>query len=519
MRPLTPLILLILLCSLQSPAQDSLVRYKDLKFSSELEKKAFDDHFLNGKTDCFSLLMANGILLNDAAISKAKTGFTEHLAGINNEKFAGRKNDKKVKFIYDDLHKSYLTKYELKNRFEEIFKNGYYNCVSASSLFGLAFTELKIPFAIVEIPTHVYVIAYPDHEGIKVETTTPVGGFFNVSESFKLNYVKMLKDQKIISAQEFNSKDVNEIFNSHYYGEQNTINLVQLAGVQYMNDGIYKMDEDDHAHAVSQFEKAYLLYPSERASYLLYASTLQAFTGHTEKDEIHATYLAKLSRHKKLGISTDVVMGEFSRAVQQLLFDQGQNEKLQQYYNALTRAVSDSVVRTELGFYYNYEYARFYYNKQKYKDALPFAEACLRAKPSNQDGVNLLLGCLTNTLRHNYTGEAIGIFDGYAKKFPVLMENNGFVEILGNLYLSEFDRSYRENDPAEGEKYRGTFETFSKSHPDVKFGEDIIANAYSSAAVYYFRKGQNSKARSVITKGLEISPNNYELQMRKKMIN
>jgi tetratricopeptide (TPR) repeat protein len=365
----------------------------------------------------------------------------------------------------------------------------------------------------------VYVVAYPGHEGIKVETTIPIGGFFSVSDGFKQNYVKMLKDQKIISNQEYVSNDANEIFNKYYYGDQSAINLTQLAGLQYLNDGLYKMEDDDVAHALPQFEKAYLLYPSKRSSFVLYACLLQAFTSLTEKNETHALYLAKLSRYKDQGIKTEVVMGEFSRVSQQLLFDQGQPEKLQRYYQLLSTNVSDTLLKTELSFFYNYEFARFYYNKQKFKEALPYAESCLYAKPSNQDGITLLIGLLNNQLRFNYANDAIDLFDTYAKKFPVLMENNGFVEVIGTLYLSEFDRSYRDYDPIKGEKFRSLFEAFHKDHSDVKFSDRLVAEAYLSAAVYYFRKGQNTKAKALVTKGLEISPDNYELQMRKKSMN
>src|SRR5690606_23893159 len=104
---------------------------------------------------------------------------------------------------------------------------------------------------------------------IMVETTTPLGGYYEMSTSFKQTYVKTLKDQKLISIQEFNNFDTNTLFDRYYFGQQEEISILQLIGLQYLNDGLYKMDEGQYENAHQQFEKAYLFHPSERIGYLL----------------------------------------------------------------------------------------------------------------------------------------------------------------------------------------------------------------------------------------------------------
>src|SRR5687768_9864989 len=189
MKNILILLCLVLFISITCHAQENLVNYSEITFTSELEKKILDDHFLNKQTDLFKLFMASGSLLKETSVEDAKNRFFEHLAKINSEKLNVRKNEKKIKVIYDDLHSAFLAKYEMKNRFEEIFYNGYYNCVSASALYAIAFQHLNIPFSVKEKPTHVYLIAYPETERVMVETTTPATSFFTMDHQFKQNFV------------------------------------------------------------------------------------------------------------------------------------------------------------------------------------------------------------------------------------------------------------------------------------------------------------------------------------------
>src|SRR5687767_5427772 len=113
--PLQAIIALFCLVSLISTAQDSLVRYEDIRFSSDFEKKALDGHFRENKTDYFYLLIASGKALTEPAINQAKEKFFNHLTALQESRLASKKNDKRIKLLYDDLHQSFLTKYEMNN--------------------------------------------------------------------------------------------------------------------------------------------------------------------------------------------------------------------------------------------------------------------------------------------------------------------------------------------------------------------------------------------------------------------
>lgn len=499
--------------------QDSLVLYKEITFSSPFEKKSFDNHFIQGKTDLFDLLMANGSLLNESRIASSKEGFYGHLDNIGFEKMATRKNDKQVKFVYDNIHKKFLQKYEERNKYEEIFYNGFYNCVSASALYALAFERLKIPYAIKEKPTHVYLIAYPGTDNIMVETTTPIGGYYQISTPFKQNFVKTLKDQKLISAQEFNTYDVNVLFERYYFGKQEEINLLQLVGLQYVNDGLYKMDDGLAESALHQFEKAFLFYPSERTGYLMMVAATEAFHAKKEKDTNHATLLAKLSRYQKYGVTVEMIKGEFGRVLLDLIPQTDKRDQLNSYYQTLYSGISTDELRKEVDFIYHYEFGRQLYHQLRYKEALIHFEKAVQAKPKSTDALNAFVGCLGQTLTaQNNNKEAISTLEKYGSIYPDLKTNNLYSIMIASVYLSHFGQEYDLNRPGEGDKYKAAFEMIKDNNQDLPVNHSLIGYAYSSAAVYFFRRGQTAKARTLINKGLEYSPNNPELMIRLEML-
>jgi tetratricopeptide (TPR) repeat protein len=518
MRSYIFLAAILLMAAHPCTAQD-LVDFNKLTFNSELERSLLTDYVSKKDVDPFLLFMANGALLNDKAITDAHKRFYDHLATMQNEKMASRKNDKKARFIYDDIHKTFLKKYEEKNRFEEIFHNGYYNCVSASALYALVFEKLDIPYTIKEEPTHVYLVAYPETERIKVETTSPIGGFQTIDESFKQQFVKMLKDQKLITAQEYASQPVGVLFDKFYFANQQDITLTNLVGIQYLNDAVFFYEEGKYKEAFAQLEKSYLFFPSEKARYLLMTFCSSAFHELKQKDTVHAGYLGRMARFTNYGVTADMIQGEFAQVVQELLFQQGKKEDLHRYYETLTRSLADSVLLREIDFIYQYESGRLFHNQARHKEALPFFEAALRLKPEHHDANTAVISALANTLVSNSDNQAItNLLESYSAKYPSLSQYNTFNNMLATVYLIQFGTEYDFERAANGEKYREKFEAFLKKHSDLQTNSGLVGQAYATAAVYYFRKGQTTKSKTYIEKGLQYAPNNHELLSRKRMI-
>lgn len=511
-------LILCLLASTSLYAQpDSLVRFNELTFYSEFERETFLK-FKKREINLFDLLIANGNLLSNEKISDSRSKFYSYVTALGNET-AGKKTEKRVKAIYDNLHTKFLSKYELKNRFEEIFYNGYYNCVSATALYALAFEALKIPYSIKEEPTHVYIVAYPYAERIVLETTSPLGGYYTLSDDFKQNYIRKLKEQKLISASEYASQDSKVLFDKYYFGQDTEVSLQQLAGLQYLNDALYKADDKKPEESFRQLEKAYLLYPSDRIANLLFYTGAQAFEAHKEKDSTHAVMLGKLSRYTSVGVDPEMIVGEFARVTQDLLFTAGKKKQYEQYYRILDRSITHEKIKSDLAYHYQRESGRLLYTQGKYKDALPYFEKTLTLRPENLEMQGIFLATIAQTFNSKSNNlDIIKQLDDYNARFTVLQNNNHFNGLRAAAYLIQFNMSYTTNKISEGDKYRELFEALSSKYPDVAIDANLIGQSYSNAAVYYYRKGQVSKAKQLLASGLKYAPDNYELITRQRMI-
>ena len=496
--------------------QDSLVFIKDVQFNSTFEKEIFHEHFFQKQDNYLALFMAINPQMNASTYDKFASHFQSQLKQIDLEKLNGKKAEKKIKTIYSNIHDGFLKKYELQNEFSSIFSDGRYNCVSASALYGMVFKEFNIPFIIKEKPTHVYVVAYPDTEKILVETTDPTGGFITFSERYKQAFVEQMKKAKLISPEEYQAKTPSQLFDQYYFADQE-ITLEELVGVQYANDAIYKLEDQQLEAAYGQLEKAYLFYPTEKIISLLIAVNVEILNKNNYKDINDVQYLSKLSRFEDFGISQDMMLGEFSRINDIHLINKGDAETYRKFYESLSTGIDNDTLKREIDYIYSYERGRILHNQGKYKDALPFFEEAYALKPDNQDVNNAMVTTLGQSLMYESDNlVVIQKLEEYRQRHPALKDNNLFTSALVNAYLLQCGRSFDLNRVEDAVKYKTLFE--KHFNPQINIDATNIGRVYSIAAVYYFKKGYTAKAKSIIAQGLKYAPGNHELLVRQRMI-
>ena len=109
----TALIIFILTSQVLSSqiAIDSLVRYDDLKFSSNFERTAFQNFVFHNK-DTFNLFLA---IDKNMDLKKAKSCdsiYESIYKDLYNRKVESKKINKKIKITYSGGHARFLKKYE-----------------------------------------------------------------------------------------------------------------------------------------------------------------------------------------------------------------------------------------------------------------------------------------------------------------------------------------------------------------------------------------------------------------------
>ena len=154
--------------------KDSLIVYSDLDSTSNLEENCFRKLANGRKVNYLQFFISS-----DEGITKYQyQQWQKRFDYVTNQvklKFNPKKKPaKNIKKIYKEVHDSYCQKYTMNTDFSDLFKDGSYNCVSGTAIYALIFEELDIPYSIKEVPTHVYLVAYPETENIYVEATDPI---------------------------------------------------------------------------------------------------------------------------------------------------------------------------------------------------------------------------------------------------------------------------------------------------------------------------------------------------------
>ena len=266
--------------------------------------------------------------------------------------------------------------------------------------------------------------------------------------------------------------------------------------------------------AFDQFEKGYYLYPSGRMGYLLWASLALRISNSEYKDTGDINLVVKAERYHRFGITNQMIILEFYRITKFQLENKGNIPLYSRSYNCLVRGTKDKDISDEISYAYNYNVGNYYLNLGELKDAVNYYGDAYKIRPGNAEVQRTFIQVLLTDFHGLSTREALSLMETWHSKLPRLDSNMLFTMLKSEIYLSYFGQLYDMKHIDEAEKYKRLFEDLADSNPKLSFESNRIGDAYTSAAVYYYKKGNKKKAKELIQKGLHYSPGNYQLLFR-----
>lgn len=276
MKKLLNLILIVILIStLPGIAQnqpDSLIRFSDLRYHSEFEKKALFN-FVKHRKDTFNLFMAIDEKMTDEDAKRNHETYLNIFEELDQKKIETKNMNKKIKISYSSVHNRFLQKYNENEYFPVMFKSGTYNCVSASMLYAMVFDKLDIPYKVMASSNHVYLIGSPGSNSVVIETTNPTFEKAIFNGEFQQQYVDYLRSSKLISETDYKNKSVEEIFEEKF-NEVRSAEFNNLPGFQYYNKALTKFQNNETESALILCQKAYFFYPDNQVKTLLHTCLL-----------------------------------------------------------------------------------------------------------------------------------------------------------------------------------------------------------------------------------------------------
>ena len=501
-----------------SQAPDSIVRFSEVTFNSDFEREYFTRLIQeNDKENLLPLFLGCDETSTAASLLSAENKM-KHIYSILDKEGIDKKSEaKKIKTIYKTVHSSFLKKYEFENNFTDIFKNGNYNCLSATALYSLFLEKYKIPYTIKETPNHVFLIAYPETLKILIETTNPVSGYFQYSDAFIEKYVEDLKKAKLISESEYISSSKSDLFNKYFFKNED-INLKQLVGLQYYNLSLYKSSKEKYKEGFQDLQKAYLLYPSEGIKYLLKNTLLMLLSksDYDKTEEIqYYIYISRFIHDNNEIINTNILSDEFSRITNKQLIDKSNFDLYKRTYALVSKNITDTVLKKEIDYIYNYEYARAILHAEKDEDIRPNLQIIYALHPDNINVQSIIGAYVTNKIIPlNNPQLILKELEVYIKDYYFLGKNNKIARVFSSCYLEIAAQNFAQNEVKKGEEHLQKFEEFIKDKDKSVVMEVYIEKCYSLAAASYYKRGNYDKAKAILKQGLEYAPGNYHLMSR-----
>ncbi|MFT7032483.1 MAG: hypothetical protein ACJA2S_000983 [Cyclobacteriaceae bacterium] len=495
--------------------RDSLVKLSELDFHSELEKQSFYS-LLNKNKSEFEVLMSINNVKSADLIAIDKDVFDQKIEKLKQIPVPRKKKVKYLKNLYLEIHKQFLTNYEPINYFANIFKNGTYNCVTACSLYTLIFKEMGLSFFIKESPTHVFLTVYLDDEQILIETTDPIGGFYELTANHKSDLIHLLNERNLVSDSAYQNHSTEELFDL-YYDSKNTLTLKELVALQYSNDAIYHIREMEFEKSILPLRKSHLLYDREVTRNTLLFALSNLIRSEEYFDMEGVNILALLSRFDESFVTDVEIETEFLRITEKMLVNRNNLNLYESAYNYLLKNINRPNLVEEIELSHTYQLGKYFYSIRNYEKSLPYLENSFEHDPEVE---TLFLSCLNQVLaKENNTGARIDRLQYFLKKFKILSDNRDFGGLYLNQHLLQMAELYGSNKFVEGEYLKSVFEQIFTEHPNYKIKSNLVGKAYSQLAVYYFKASKYAAAKSAIGKGLEYAPENMELQSRKRMLN
>ena len=514
------LVFVLLLCfylSAQANSPKDSIKIIRPTYFSEFERKNFENYLQTKKVDILALSL--GV---DSTINKTKA--KEYLESVrfylySNKSIIDKTTNEKSKInkIFKAANHSFFVQYDLNASCSNFYSNGKFNCVTGSLFFSLIMDSLNIPYTIKEKPTHVFLLAYPSTFSLPIESTDPNMTIFIPDEGYKKRYVDYLADSKIIQKSEIANKGVEAIFNETYYSNKD-IKPIELVGLLYFNSGVNYLNNNNYKCAFQQFEKAYLLYPSERIRYVLEVSLLSFANDMGSFNLDHLDYLAKLANYSKNQTYHDMVTYQFRNYTYKFLINENNETKYEQIYNRLISQVEDSISRTEISTVYFHERSRVCAIKDEADKSWEFICQGYKINPKNMDLIAMLQNIFIHKIKSmRFDDNSFIQYDSLLTQFPVLRNSVVIQQYEGAYYLNKAEALFIQDKIVAGEKEMKKFDVFSNKNPNCKFNSDYISRIYCSIASAYYRKLDVNKCKLTIEKGLVLAPNSEQLIRKYKM--
>jgi hypothetical protein len=491
-----------------------------LNFHAQTYSSTFEEGIFNSyKKDSINYnflesLFAIDSSMNNETVVKYKQELLSVIKAFPLKEDNSKKEKKRVKDIYDQIHSKFFKKYNLDSYFTDIFNNGTYNCVTASALYAFTFDELDIPYHVKESPSHVFLIAYPDTHKIYLETTAPGAyGFIIPKESEVKKIIDELIAYKLVTTEEVLDKGYMKFYEDYYYGKEFVDKRV-LIGMQYYNKGLTKLNLADYNSALNNLRKSKIFYSSPLIKPILkniMFTKVNDLEFNTLDDIDYLIELLSISNYPE-----DYTMSNIKSSLYKMIeHDDNNSLFIEQAIEKFKTIQTEKIKNESVEFLYEY-LARDSATDEELDTALRYCDEILLINPKSKIAEQVIeYACFKKVLLSTYDLNALESFLEMTEKYTFLKSNKRYnislVHFYGNIALVNFQNKEIET----GTDYLKKVETLMDNNNLLDdINKILIADLYLRAGNYYYYNSNYQNSYKIYTKGLTYIPNHPDLVKR-----
>lgn len=460
-----------------------------------------------------AMLLAEGVAdpealtAHEAYVERVLTGIDEHIRERHSAK-------KKAKVIFERLHRNVLRRYDEDAQLTDL-ANGRFNCVTGTTLFLLAAQRHGLPVEIHVTPIHVYAVADPAGETLRIEITDPKDGFD--FDDDREDVIEHLLAYKLITPEELALEGEDAMYRSFVENEW-TIEPEALVGIVYYNQAAIHLQAEEYAEAVSAYEKALVVEPL-REEYGVGHASAMAFLAHALADDPAALaphlHRALAVRHADASFA-EVALALVGETVVRLVLDRSfevalETVRLAAEHLPQDEETQDQLTRLEAGL--RHDWATAEQRRGDYAKAVQQSQRAFALAPDEaliREGY-VSATCM-NAIHLTETGEVEEALAEVETLFDLVDEFPVVADTYGRLVVYKIREGrppfYYENTAAAEALVRRAMELA----PDMVLLHEAMGFIYHEKAMAEIRAGNYEAAALLLEEGLGYDPDSEFLR-------
>ncbi|MBL7877739.1 MAG: hypothetical protein JNL53_18890 [Cyclobacteriaceae bacterium] len=195
-----------------------------------------------------------------ASPSQAVDKMNEFVARLETKR-AGKTDEEFLSLLFRDSHRRFFKKYEPYTQFSQVFENGQYDCLSATSFLSVVLEKFDFEYRIIETNYHIFIVINTSAGEVLIESTDRMNGLVTEPKEIDSRINSYRLNEFYISMAPTN-KDFYK-FNLNLFQE---VEPRQLPGLLYFNQAVIAFNNNDLVDCALRLTQSKSIYESPRTA-------------------------------------------------------------------------------------------------------------------------------------------------------------------------------------------------------------------------------------------------------------